>query len=404
MAIQKYTSLFFVQGGKHIMVNARDLVKLLMRHSKMSSLLDAAGDTHVEVNSGSAAVIARAVQAATNPTEGQRMLQASFDGTILGGESRDKTSTTINADGIKRVDRVVERSAISENGQEILVQQVQQMATNAEHAAQMSNIVTKAELNDEIKRLENALVSTTTMVIDGMDTRTTAMTKGLTACTTTMTDGMAACTTTMTDGMAACTTMMTDGMAVMADTLARHNKQLRVMDAKNLENEAIMKDLESKNLDYEATMKDLESKTDKRINIIKKKMRAQNEEHDTKEAERDAKEAERDAKDAERDKLIASLQRDRSKEEKRPADNQGEGTSQKKSYNALSKKNNPHWPDNIYKTISKKTGSNGFMWRRNLNKVTHKETGFKTIEEALKNMAQYFENLAPQDTAANDQD
>ena len=53
MATQKYTSLFFVQGGKHIMVNARDLVKLLMRHSKMSSLLDAAGDTHVEVNAKS---------------------------------------------------------------------------------------------------------------------------------------------------------------------------------------------------------------------------------------------------------------------------------------------------------------------------------------------------------------
>jgi len=70
----------------------------------------------------------------------------------------------------------------------------------------------------------------------------------------------------------------------------------------------------------------------------------------------------------------------------------------------LSKKNNPHWPDNIYKTISKKTGSNGFMWRKNLNKITHKETGFKTIEEALKNMAEYFENLALQDTAANDLD
>jgi len=60
----------------------------------MSSLLHAAGNTHVKVNSVRVAVIARAVQAATNPTEGQRMLQAGISGAILGGESREKTSTT----------------------------------------------------------------------------------------------------------------------------------------------------------------------------------------------------------------------------------------------------------------------------------------------------------------------
>jgi len=34
----------------------------------------------------------------------------------------------------------------------------------------------------------------------------------------------------------------------------------------------------------------------------------------------------------------------------------------------------------------------------------HKQTNFNTIEEAVKDMAEYFENLAPQDTAANDLD
>jgi len=153
-------------------------------------------------------------------------------------------------------------------------------------------------------------------------------------------------------------------------------------------------------------MKDLESKTDKRINIIKKKMRAQNEEHDTKEAERDtkeaerdtkeaerdAKDAERDAKDKERDKLIASLQRDRSKEEKRPADNQGEGTSQKKK-----KKAEPRF-------ISKMPGSNRFRWEKNTKGIKHSGKDFKTVEEASKAMAVYFENEAKKDTAANDAD
>jgi len=65
----------YVQGGKIAVVNSQDLIKILMLHAKMSCLRDAAGDTHVEVNLGGAAVIARAVQAATNPTEGQRILQ-----------------------------------------------------------------------------------------------------------------------------------------------------------------------------------------------------------------------------------------------------------------------------------------------------------------------------------------
>jgi len=176
--------------------------------------------------------------------------------------------------------------------------------------------------------------------------------------------------------------MMTDGMAVMADTLARHNKQLRVMDAKNLENEAIMKDLESKNLDNEATMKDLVSKnldneatmkdlvskTDKMINIIKKKMRAQKEEHD---------------------EFIASLQRDSSKQKKRPADNQGEGGIEKKQASAWSK---------VVTNIYKKNGCNIFRWQKTTKGIKHFEKDhktFKTVEEALKAMAEYFENLAP---------
>jgi len=99
---------------------------------KIEELRDAAADTFVEVNSGGAAVMARVVQAAINPTEGQRMLQAGFDGEILGGESREKISTSSDLDGIVRVDRFVERSVVSEGGQTVLVQQVQQ--STASHA------------------------------------------------------------------------------------------------------------------------------------------------------------------------------------------------------------------------------------------------------------------------------
>ena len=117
-----------MQGGKLALANSADFVNIMMSHAKMPSLRHAAGNTHVEVNSGGSAVIARAVQAATNPTEGQRMLQAGFQGAILGGESREKTSISCDIDGMERVDRLVESSVVSENGLSVLVQSVEQSA------------------------------------------------------------------------------------------------------------------------------------------------------------------------------------------------------------------------------------------------------------------------------------
>ena len=144
-----------MQGGKLPIANSADFVIIIMGHAKMSSLRHAAGNTHVEVNSGGSAVISRAVKAATNPTEGQRMLQAGFQGAILGGESREKTSISSDVEGVLRVDRVVERSVVSENGLSVLVQSVEQsaqqlapvpvieMATKAELAAQESNFLSQ---------------------------------------------------------------------------------------------------------------------------------------------------------------------------------------------------------------------------------------------------------------------
>jgi len=99
--------------------NSQDLIKILMIHAKMPSLRDAAGDTHVEVNSGGAAVIARAVQTATNPTEGRRLLQTGFE----------KISASSDVVGMVRVDRVAERSVVSDNEPAVLVQQSAQQVS-----------------------------------------------------------------------------------------------------------------------------------------------------------------------------------------------------------------------------------------------------------------------------------
>ena len=300
-----------MQGAKLPIADSADFVIIIMGHAKMSSLRHAAANTYVDVNCGGTAVIARAVQAATNPTEGQRMLQAGFHGTILGGESREKTSTTTNADGIVRVDRVVERSAISEDGQMIVVQQVQQtampdneMASKAELPAVKSNFVTKIHFDTNMSTI-SALIG--------------------------------------------------DSMKGIVEIVKTTN-----------ENIAAVQTLVVKTRD----------ETDKKIKCMKKKMQAKNEENDAKDAERDAKDEERDAKDEERDKLIATLQRASCNEKKRPAEDQGEGTSQKKM------KSEPRF-------ISK-TGANSFMWRRCIDGVKHEKRNFKTVEAASKSMALYF--------------
>ena len=300
-----------MQGAKLPIADSADFVIIIMGHAKMSSLRHAAANTYVDVNCGGTAVIARAVQAATNPTEGQRMLQAGFHGTILGGESREKTSTTTNADGIVRVDRVVERSAISEDGQMIVVQQVQQtampdneMASKAELPAVKSNFVTKIHFDTNMSTI-SALIG--------------------------------------------------DSMKGIVEIVKTTN-----------ENIAAVQTLVVKTRD----------ETDKKIKCMKKKMQAKNEENDAKDAERDAKDEERDAKDEERDKLIATLQRASCNEKKRPAEDQGEGTSQKQM------KSEPRF-------ISK-TGANSFMWRRCIDGVKHEKRNFKTVEAASKSMALYF--------------
>jgi len=325
----------------------------------MKGLVDAAGDTYVEVNSGGAAVIARAVQAATNPTEGQRMLQAGFDGAILGGESREKMSTTSDSDGIVRVDRVVERSVVGENGQEILVQQVQQsaqqlppsadieMAVKTELIALMSSMVTKAQFESNM----SGIVDSFGLIQDSL-------------------------------------------VGIGKSMLVGNDSTMNVLRIVNLKCAEVKQHVD-------AEVVELEGRTDGKIESMKKTIEstihandaqrdandkqrdAKDEEHDANDKQRDANDKQRDANDAHRDSLIASLQRAAAKQKKRPADVQGEGHAQKKSCTGWSKK---------VKNIYKKDGSDIFKWKKHVNKKEYGEGGFTTMEQAVKALAEFLEN------------
>jgi len=357
------------------MVNARDLVKLLMRHSKMSSLLDAAGDTHVEVNSGGVDVIARAVNAAINPTEGQRMLQASFQGAILGGESREKTSTTINADGIERVDRVLESSVVSENGQSVLVQSVQQSAQqlppmpNIDMAANPEFAIWKTDVMSNMKHLLDLSTVTTKLwhKVDAVENQVQWLQDSM----NTKDKIFHAMTQT--------------NLKEIQVTKGGTNATIKELESKiqtmRDENQATIKSKDKQRRNKRQKRDTKDAAKDEQRAAKDKQRDAKDEERDAKDAERDAKDAERDAKDAERDKLLAFLQRASCNEKKRPADNQGEGTSQKKSKKI---KSEPRYIT--------KTGSNSFMWKKTTDGIEYYERGFKTIKEASKALAVHLEN------------
>jgi len=92
----------------------------------MNGLRTASITTFHQAETGAPSGIARIVQAATAPNEGQCLLQGELHENTMQGESRERTSTTTDAAGNVFTQRLAERSVLMEDGRSVHVQQSQQ--------------------------------------------------------------------------------------------------------------------------------------------------------------------------------------------------------------------------------------------------------------------------------------
>ena len=154
-------------------VNTTDLIALLVSHPNNKSLQRETTTAYVQRETGAVAGIARAVQAATAPTEGQRALQAGFEGAIAEGESRTEESVTTDGEGRQTAQRLVERGVLLPDGQGVHVQQAQSVVQAGKsefdglihNLTQMVNaIMTSAEFMGKVHRDVSQLSATTACI------------------------------------------------------------------------------------------------------------------------------------------------------------------------------------------------------------------------------------------------
>ena len=130
------------------MVDACDLIKLLVSHPKMKLLQVETTQAFLERETGAILGIERAVQAATAPTAGQQVLQRGSGFSIANGISREETSVMVDAEGKQVADRVVERGVLLPNGQGVHIQQVAQQVVVPESE------LGKRKIQDDLDRVE----------------------------------------------------------------------------------------------------------------------------------------------------------------------------------------------------------------------------------------------------------
>ena len=149
-------------------VNTGDMFNILMNHPHMKDLRNEASNAWVQRETGAVEGITRAVQAATAPTEGQRMLQNGYHGAIADGQSREQTTRTIGEDGLLTQKHLAERSVVLPDGGAVNVQQVQQIVQgdivigplNMEKQIEIRLRDAKRELNDAKQAIEYAKLET----------------------------------------------------------------------------------------------------------------------------------------------------------------------------------------------------------------------------------------------------
>jgi hypothetical protein len=139
----------YVQGGKLVVVNSTDLLKLLMTHSKMKALVGEGAEALVQRETGAIAGLERAVQAASAPTPAQQMLQAGYAGALADGTSHEQHSTASDhSTGQQFAQREVERGVVLPGGQGVHIQQVLQQVSVSE------SDLGKRKLHDDLIRME----------------------------------------------------------------------------------------------------------------------------------------------------------------------------------------------------------------------------------------------------------
>ena len=154
-----------MKGGKLAVCDSVDIIGLLLMHHTKKDLRRQATTAFVQREVGAVGGIARALQAATTPTDGQRMLQAGYQGAILGGKSRETIKTTTRPNGSVSVERLAETSVMMPNGQGVVLQQVQQVvqASASDRSSLLEDIrISNKEMalsikSDVIAHIDNAV-------------------------------------------------------------------------------------------------------------------------------------------------------------------------------------------------------------------------------------------------------